>query len=416
MRGLRSAAVLLCMFTPKGQELERGWPGRIDGDRVIQLASQTVQSFFTGGGTAREHAEFPLAEVRLLAPVLHPPSVRHFDATAGGDAPTFHFGNPASIYGPDDAVPYPAGASGIAFELELAAVIGADEQIGGFTIMNDWFAPDLQPSKHRDFATSLGPVVVTPDELGEAPEAVVRVNGEVLSRADVVALRFGWPEMVERAALNTRLLPGDVLGRGRSCAATAGAPPGRPGRAGGGGDRRARQHRGPVTSAALVAPNGGSRVRMDALGGPEALPVRLEFDVERRRCSCRTLSRRLPPRTAAVDGLVVDDQRLTGPHRSRIDCERGDQVWLWLPEGQRPVSRALGSGEEVSLVRLIHWALASSRRTRPAPATAWYPMYSAAPSTSHRGPTAGICRGFHSGLSGRRARTGAGGTPRGPGS
>jgi 2-keto-4-pentenoate hydratase/2-oxohepta-3-ene-1,7-dioic acid hydratase in catechol pathway len=106
------------------------------------------------------------------------------------------------------------GVPGIVFELELAAVIGADEQIGGFTIMNDWFAPELQPSKHRDFATSLGPVVVTPDELPDAPEAVVRVNGEELARADVVALRFGWPEMIERAALNTQLLPGDVLGSG----------------------------------------------------------------------------------------------------------------------------------------------------------------------------------------------------------
>ena len=49
------------MFTPKELALERGWPGRIDGDRVIQLAAQTLQSFFTGGGSAREHAEYPLA-------------------------------------------------------------------------------------------------------------------------------------------------------------------------------------------------------------------------------------------------------------------------------------------------------------------------------------------------------------------
>ena len=88
-RGLRSAPVQLCMFRPKDQELERGWPGRVDGDRVIQLAAQTLQAFFTGGGTAREHAEFRLDDVELLAPVLHPPSVRHFDAFADGDAPAF---------------------------------------------------------------------------------------------------------------------------------------------------------------------------------------------------------------------------------------------------------------------------------------------------------------------------------------
>ena len=80
------------MFSPVELDLERGWPGRIDGDRVIQLAAQTLQSFFTGGGGAREHAEYPLADVVLRAPVLHPPSVRIFDedgdfrfANSGGD-------------------------------------------------------------------------------------------------------------------------------------------------------------------------------------------------------------------------------------------------------------------------------------------------------------------------------------------
>ena len=68
------------MFSPEELDLERGWPGRIEGDRVIQLAAQTLQSFFTGGGQARAHAEYPLAEVRLLAPVRRPPSVRDFYA------------------------------------------------------------------------------------------------------------------------------------------------------------------------------------------------------------------------------------------------------------------------------------------------------------------------------------------------
>ena len=70
----------LCMFSPREPFLDRGWPGRIDGDKVIQLAAQTLQAFFTGGGQAREHAEYPLADVVFRAPVLRPPSVRIFDA------------------------------------------------------------------------------------------------------------------------------------------------------------------------------------------------------------------------------------------------------------------------------------------------------------------------------------------------
>ncbi len=83
------------MFHPSRQPLERGWPGRIDGDRVVQLAAQTLQSFLLGGGAAREHAEYPLDEVTLLAPVLHPPAVRVFESDR-----EFAFANPAAILSP----------------------------------------------------------------------------------------------------------------------------------------------------------------------------------------------------------------------------------------------------------------------------------------------------------------------------
>ena len=87
----------LCMFSPRDQDLERGWPGRIDGDRVIQLAAQTLQAFFTGGGQAREHAEYPLADVVFRPPVLRPPAVRIFD-----EAGDFAFANPAAIKAPGE--------------------------------------------------------------------------------------------------------------------------------------------------------------------------------------------------------------------------------------------------------------------------------------------------------------------------
>ena len=229
------------MFTPKDLALERGWPGRIEGDRVIQLAAQTLQSFFTGGGGAREHAEYPLAEVELRPPIFQPPSVRDFyafeqhvkTARAGRglevpkewyEIPVFYFSNPAAIFGPDVEIPYPEGSEELDYELEVAAVIGADGAIGGFTVLNDWSARDLQrlemkvglgPAKGKDFATSLGPVVVTPDEFdGSGGTMVARVNGEERSRGKLGDLQFSWAAIVEQAARNTKLLPGDVLGSG----------------------------------------------------------------------------------------------------------------------------------------------------------------------------------------------------------
>src|SRR5712691_414040 len=225
----------LCMFTPRELQLERGWPGVIEDDVVVQLAAQTLQAFFTGGGDARRHAEYPLAEVDLRAPVLHPPSVRDFYAfeqhvkTARGlrglemvpewyEIPAFYFSNPAAIFGPEDEISYPEGSQELDYELELAAVIGKDGEIGGFTVMNDWSARDLQrpemkiglgPAKGKDFATSIGPVLVTPDELGDLSlEMVARVNGEERSRGSSGTMHFSWDAIVAHAALNTRLYPG----------------------------------------------------------------------------------------------------------------------------------------------------------------------------------------------------------------
>jgi fumarylacetoacetate (FAA) hydrolase len=229
------------MFSPKGKDLDRGWPGRIEGDRVIQLAAQTLQAFFTGGGQAREHAEYALADVELRPPVLHPPSVRDFMAfeehvanarrLRGAEVPkewyeipVFYFSNPHAIYAHEEPIPYPDGTDELDYELECAAMIGADGQIGGFTVMNDWSARDLQraemrvglgPAKGKDFATSLGPVLVTPDEFdGSAGEMVARVNGEERSRGNLSTLFHKWDALLAQAARNTTLAPGDVIGSG----------------------------------------------------------------------------------------------------------------------------------------------------------------------------------------------------------
>jgi fumarylacetoacetate (FAA) hydrolase len=196
-----------CMFTPKDRDLVRGWPGRVEDDRVIQLAAQTLQAFFTGGGKAREHAVYRLDEVRLRPPVLHPPSVRTF--SRGLD---FYFSNPASIYGPDDGIPYPEGADELGYELGGAAIIGAAGAIAGFTLVNDWSARGLVGVKSKDFATSLGPVVVTPDEYdGSGGAIAARVNGDRQWHGRLEP-PGSWEELRAYAARNTQLLPGDVLG------------------------------------------------------------------------------------------------------------------------------------------------------------------------------------------------------------
>ncbi|HEX4521562.1 MAG TPA: fumarylacetoacetate hydrolase family protein [Gaiellaceae bacterium] len=209
----------LCMFTPKGMDLDRGWPGKLHGDRIVQLAAQTLQAFFTGGGGAREHAEYALADSELRPPVLYPPTVRVFSPFERGDTPFFSFRSPHPILGPEEELVYPAGTEELDYGLALAAVIGAQGTIGGFTLANDWTARDLAraersagfgPSKSSDFGLSLGPMVVTPDE---APSGrfVARVNGKERCGADVRELVHPWPDLVAHAARNTELRPGDLL-------------------------------------------------------------------------------------------------------------------------------------------------------------------------------------------------------------
>jgi hypothetical protein len=169
------------MFTPRELELERGWPGRIDGGRVVQLAAQTLQSFFTGGSAAREHAEYGLDDVLLRAPVLEPPSVRLFD-----DATTFSFGNPSAIRSPGAFIIRPAGRLDVF--TRLAAVIGLNGAVGGWTGLAEWRAPELSQPKDRDFALLLGPLVET--EIDEF---------------------FDWESARALAELHTRLRPGDLL-------------------------------------------------------------------------------------------------------------------------------------------------------------------------------------------------------------
>lgn len=198
-----------------------------------------------------------LEEVRLRAPIPRPPAVRDFYAfeqhvkTARRrrgldmdpdwyELPVFYFSNPYAVNGPGDDVPIPAGCREMDYELEVAAVVGrggadldpdeAERHIAGFTVMNDWSARDVQrremklgmgPVKGKDFATTLGPVLVTPDELepyrkGRAYDLtmVARVGGREYSRASLADIYWSFGEMLAYASQGTRVEPGDVIGSG----------------------------------------------------------------------------------------------------------------------------------------------------------------------------------------------------------
>ena len=244
------------------------WVGRVEGDNVVPLApgeghagQDSLLRFAVahnhGAGAPRPVRDpTPLADVRLLTPVPAPPSIRDFYAfeahvatarrTRGLDMepewyeqPVFYFSNPGAVLGPDDSATAPSGCIELDYELEVAAVIGypvrdcspADglEAIAGFTVMNDWSARDVQrremrvglgPSKGKDFATSLGPFLVTPDELpgfgdGRPRGAMTAfVNGAAWSSGELADIHFSWGDIVAHAARDATLRAGDVLGSG----------------------------------------------------------------------------------------------------------------------------------------------------------------------------------------------------------
>jgi fumarylacetoacetate (FAA) hydrolase len=225
----------LCTFEVEGRQAA----GRVEGDRVVELDAPSLAAWLEAGG--EDVGEHAVADVRLLAPVPRPPSVRDFYAferhvqTARAQRglemapewyriPVFYFSNPGAILGPEDEIRFPAESAAWDYELEAAAIVDGDGRIAGFSVLNDWSARDLQkmemavglgPAKGKDFATSLGPALVTPDELGDLRlEMVARVNGEERSRGNLGDMHWSWEELVEHAGRNTRLVAGDVLGSG----------------------------------------------------------------------------------------------------------------------------------------------------------------------------------------------------------
>ncbi|MGW5863525.1 fumarylacetoacetate hydrolase family protein [Streptomyces sp. NPDC055239] len=199
------------------------------------------------------------SQVRLLPP-LQPTSIRDFvtfeehvegvrrsvDGVSGVPerwyaAPTFYFANPHAVFGPHDDIPMPPGSTVLDYELEVAAVIGregrdltpsrARDHIIGYTVFNDWSARDLQsaemkvglgPCKGKDTATTLGPYLVTADELESYRDAdgflrlalTAEVNGRVIGEDLLSNMSWTFEEMTAYASRGTVVRPGDILGSG----------------------------------------------------------------------------------------------------------------------------------------------------------------------------------------------------------
>jgi fumarylacetoacetate (FAA) hydrolase len=204
-----------------------------------------------------DEAILDAANLDFGPPILQPPSLRDFYAfeghvrtmweRRGGTVPEawyrlpiFYFSNVSEVRGPDDPVWCPAASNELDYELEVAALIDVpardlsaiegETAIGGYMVFNDWSARDLQreettvrlgPAKGKDFASSIGPWLTTPDELADARKGkgyqlamTAAVNDAELSRGSWADAQFSFGEMVARASADARLRPGDLLGSG----------------------------------------------------------------------------------------------------------------------------------------------------------------------------------------------------------
>ncbi|MGY1858484.1 fumarylacetoacetate hydrolase family protein [Modestobacter sp. SYSU DS0290] len=229
------------------------------GTTVLDLVRAGLPAALEAGAAALAGPAVPLAHLRLLPP-LEAPTVRDFvafeehvegvrkaiDGIAGVvpewyQAPTFYFTNPYALVGAHDDVALPPGSQRFDFELEVAVVVGRDgasltpeqarDHVFGYTVLNDWSARDLQaremkvnlgPAKGKDSATTLGPWLVTADELEPYRDADgflaldMRVSVNDVEVGQDLLANMGWPfeELVAYASRGTEVRAGDVLGSG----------------------------------------------------------------------------------------------------------------------------------------------------------------------------------------------------------
>lgn len=229
--------------------------------RLGDAGMETLRGILASLGSDGASASFDVATATLCAPVPRPTSMRdgyafkqHVEAARRNrgldmipefyDIPIFYFTNHQAVYGPGNIPVMPMHEDQLDFELECAIVIGtqgrnisaadADAYVAGYMVMNDWSARALQmqemklnlgPAKGKDFATSIGPWLVTRDELaarrietphGETYDMPMRttLNGTEVSRGNVKDMTWTFAQIIERASYGVTLYPGDVIGSG----------------------------------------------------------------------------------------------------------------------------------------------------------------------------------------------------------
>ena len=225
------------------------------GDRAMHEARRVLKALHASESARGERGEklwHALADVRLLAPLPHPNSMRDFYAFEEHvktgfakrgeeipepwyEIPVYYKGNARTMLGPDAEIPWPRYTKKLDFELELACVIGkggrdisvedAYGHIAGYMIMNDVSARDIQrkemavrlgPAKGKDFATVIGPALVTADEVADVRDLpmAVRINGSEWSSGNAGTSYWTFAQMIAHVSMDEALYPGDVLGSG----------------------------------------------------------------------------------------------------------------------------------------------------------------------------------------------------------